>query len=195
MERILVEEIKRQIRDSIETRNALLSDPEILHAIQNAAELCIKAIKDHKKILLAGNGGSAADAQHIAGELVNRFMFDRPAIAAISLSTDTSVLTSISNDIDFNNVFSRQIEAIGNEGDVFIALSTSGNSENIIKGLETAQLKDIRTIGFTGFNECKMSVMCDILLRSPSQSTPRIQEVHILMGHIICTLIESELYK
>ena len=189
-----MEEIRKQILESIEAKQRLMEDHEMLTAIQKAAELCIKAIRNGKKILLAGNGGSAADAQHIAGELVNRFMIDRSAIAAISLSTDTSVLTSISNDTDFSRIFSRQIEAIGKEGDVFFAFSTSGNSKNIIKAIDTAKIQGISVIGLTGKSGGRMADMCDILLKSPSDMTTRIQEIHILVGHIICTIIETGLF-
>lgn len=190
-----MEEIKTQIRESLEIKKLLLQDDQILEAIQKSAGVCIEALKNGKKLLLAGNGGSAADAQHIAGELVNRFGFDRPAIAAVAISTDTSVLTSIANDYDYKLIFSRQIEALGNTGDVLISLSTSGNSENIIEGIRAAKQKGIITIGMTGSAGGKMSDMCDLVIHAPSSSTPRIQEIHILVAHIICTIIEKDLFS
>jgi D-sedoheptulose 7-phosphate isomerase len=144
--------------------------------------------------MLAGNGGSAADAQHIAAELVNRFGFDRPALNAIALTTDTSILTSVANDSGFEKIFARQVEAIGREGDVFIGLSTSGNSGNIVETLRRCREKKIITIGLTGSSGGRMDDLCDICIKVPSDDTPRIQEVHILIGHIICTLIENELF-
>lgn len=190
-----MEEIKKQIRESVEIKQLLLNNEIVLSCIQDAAEMCIESLRKGNKIMLAGNGGSAADAQHIAGELVNRFGFDRPAIAALAISTDTSVTTSIANDSSYNFIFSRQVEAIGIKGDVLITLSTSGNSTNILEAIKSAAKKGIATIGFSGSKGGKMSELCNIIVKVPSESTPRIQEVHILIGHILCHIIETSLYS
>jgi len=145
-----MEEIIRQIEESIRVKQALLDDDLLLKKIGSAAEICVGALKAGKKILIAGNGGSAADAQHMAGELVNRFMFERPGLSAIALTTDTSVLTSISNDSGFAEVFSRQVEALGNEGDVLFLISTSGKSDNILRAAQTARKLKVKVIGLTG---------------------------------------------
>lgn len=187
--------IKNHIKESVELKQRLLESPALLSGIEKSARAIISAFKDKKKLLLAGNGGSAADAQHITAEFVNRFKFDRKGLPAISLTTDTSILTSIGNDYGFEKLFSRQIDAIGNSGDVFIAISTSGNSSNIIKALEACREEKITTIGLTGCAGGRMNDMCDICIIVPSDETPRIQEVHILIGHIICSIVEEELFR
>lgn len=187
--------VRKQIEDSLKLKKMILDDETAVESITTAAAHCIKALRKGNKIILAGNGGSAADAQHIAGELVNRFGFERPGLAAIAITTDTSVITSISNDYGFNKVFARQIEAIGKKGDVFISFSTSGTSANILEAIREARAKGIFNIGFTGKSGGKMSKLCDLVLKVPSADTPRIQEVHILMGHIICSLIENGIFK
>lgn len=187
-------EIKRQIEDSLRVKELLLDDEKILSAIKESVNLCCNALKNGNKILFAGNGGSAADAQHLAGELVNRFGFERPGLAAIALTTDTSILTSISNDYGFEKLFARQVEAIGKKGDILFSLSTSGNSANIIEGIKEAKKKGIINIGFTGRSGGKMKTLCDLCLNITSDETPRIQEAHILVGHIICSLIENSLF-
>lgn len=154
---------------------------------------CTQTIQNGKKILFIGNGGSAADAQHLATELTVRYVKDRPPIAAIALTTDTSTLTAAGNDIGFENIFARQISAIGNAGDTLIAISTSGNSQNIINALETAQEKQINTIGFSGRDGGKMKPMCDQCIIIPSNTTARIQEMHILIGHMLCAGLEQKL--
>jgi Phosphoheptose isomerase len=186
--------IKDQIRSSLDLKQKLLETPHITEEIEKASSAIISAFRNGNKLLLAGNGGSAADAQHIAAELVNRFGFDRPGLNAIALTTDTSILTSIGNDSGFEKVFARQTDALGNEGDVFIALSTSGNSENLIEALKICRAKKIVTIGLTGQTGGKMAAMCDICIKIPSNDTPRIQEVHIMVGHIICSIVEEELF-
>lgn len=187
--------IRKQIEDSLKVKKMVLDDMEAVKSIEEAASHCIKALKKGNKIIIAGNGGSAADAQHIAGELVNRFGFERPGLAAIAITTDTSVITSISNDYGFLKVFSRQIEAIGKKGDVFISLSTSGTSGNILEAIKESKSKGIFNIGFTGKSGGKMSKLCDLIIKVPSSDTPRIQEVHILIGHIICSLIENGIFR
>lgn len=189
-----MDRIRKQILESVDVKRSLLENNDILQSISEAAELCISALRNGKKIMFAGNGGSAADAQHLAAELVNRFEFDRPALAAIAITTDTSVLTSVSNDYSFERVFARQIEAIGSEGDILIALSTSGNSVSIIEGLKTARAKNIPIIGLTGNSGGKMTSLCDISIKVPSERTTRIQESHILIGHILCSEIESAIF-
>jgi len=187
-------QICEQILSSIATKQALLEDFELLCLIEKAAGMLSEAYKSGHKTLLAGNGGSAADAQHIAGELVSRFYFDRPGIPAVSLTTDTSVLTSISNDYGYEKIFARQIQAQGQQGDVFIGISTSGNSKNIVEALHVCKEKGIKTIGLTGAGKGKMSELCDICLEVPSLETPRIQESHILIGHILCCIVEEQLF-
>ena len=187
--------IQRQIEESLKVKTLLLDD-EITHKlIEESALRCCEALRNDKKIIFAGNGGSAADAQHLAGELVNRFGFERPGLSAIALTTDTSVITSIANDYGFEKLFSRQIQAIGKKGDVLLAFSTSGNSANIIEGIKEAKKTGIITIGLTGRSGGKMEQFCDLCLKVPSEDTPRIQEAHILIGHIICSLIENSLFK
>jgi D-sedoheptulose 7-phosphate isomerase len=186
--------IEAQISASIDTKKKLLSNTALVEQIQAAVELIIDAYKNNHKTLVAGNGGSAADAQHIAGELVARFYFDRPGLSSMALSTDTSVLTAVGNDYGFERLFSRQVEAHGNQGDVFIGLSTSGNSPNILKALEMCKERGVKTIGLTGESGGKMAALCDICIKVPSAETPRIQESHILIGHIICYLVEEMLF-
>jgi D-sedoheptulose 7-phosphate isomerase len=189
-----IDRIKRQIEESILVKEHILNDPLFTSKIEQAATLCSDALRRGNKILLAGNGGSAADAQHIAAELVNRFGFDRPGLAAISLTTDTSVLTSISNDYGYNRIIARQVEALGTRGDILIVISTSGNSENILEGISEAANKGISTIGLTGRSGGRMKDSCDLILNVPSDETPRIQEAHIMTGHIICSIIETGLF-
>ena len=187
--------IKNQIKSSVDIKQKILDSPEIISGIENTSKAIISAFRNKNKLLLAGNGGSAADAQHIAAEFVNRFGFDRPALNAIALTTDTSVITSIGNDSGFENVFARQIEALGNEGDVFIGISTSGTSENIIRALNTCRKEKLVTVGLTGIFGGPMKDLCDFFVKVPSGETPRIQEAHNLIGHIICSLVENELFE
>jgi len=187
--------IESQIRASINAKTAMLEDAALLAQVETVSKIIIDAYKNNKKTLLAGNGGSAADAQHIAGELVARFHFHRPGLPSIALTTDSSIITAIGNDYGYEYLFSRQVEAMGNEGDVFIGISTSGNSPNIIKALEACKEKGIITVGLTGAGGGKMAELCDHCLKVPSNETPRIQEVHILIGHILCYLVEDTLFS
>ena len=187
-------EIKNLIKDSIALKLKVLDQQSLLSDIEEATNAILAAFSNKHKVLLAGNGGSAADAQHIAGELVNRFYFDRPGLPAIALTTDTSILTAVGNDHGFSSLFARQINALGNEGDVFIGISTSGNSPNIIEALKKCREEKIFTIGLTGSSGDKMKDLCDICLSVPSDETPRIQEMHILIGHIICRIVEEKLF-
>ena len=160
---------------------------------KNAAEVVESAYRAGHKVLIAGNGGSAGDAQHIAAEFVSRFFYDRPGLPAIALTTDTSMLTAIGNDYGFKRLFSRQVQAQGNPGDVFIGISTSGNSENIIEAVKEAKKQDLTTIALCGEGGV-LSSLVDIALAAPSVSTPHIQECHIVMGHIICGLVEERIF-
>lgn len=173
---------------------AMASDTALREQIGEAVALCVSALKAGKKILFAGNGGSAADAQHWAGELVSRFYYDRPGLPAIALTTDTSILTAIGNDYGYDYTFARQIEALGQEGDVFVAISTSGRSKNIMRALEASEAKGVHVIGFTGRSGGDMVVRCKVCFRIPSDETPRIQEGHEFIGHLLCGLIESEMF-
>lgn len=170
------------------------ADKALLNQVVECAETIVSTLRNGGKVLIAGNGGSAADAQHIAGEFVSRFNYDRPGLAAIALTTDTSILTAIGNDYGYERLFSRQVQALGREGDVFIGISTSGNSANVIAAFEEAQQLKLTTIGFTGITGGKMADMCDITLRMPSKETPKIQEGHIAIGHIICGLVEAAMF-
>lgn len=186
--------ITDQITESQNILNIMLSDSLLISQIEDAAEACIDSLRKGGKILLAGNGGSAADAQHIAGELVSRFEFDRAGLPAIALTTDTSILTAIGNDYGYDALFARQIAAHGRADDIFIGYSTSGESLNVIRALEIARKMNILSIGFTG-NKCgKMNGLCDYLLAVPSPSTPKIQEGHLVLGHILCGLIENSIF-
>jgi len=191
----MLEIIKSQIEASIDVKRAILQSPDLLQTIEKAAAVILKACKDGKKTLLAGNGGSAADAQHIAGEFVSRFYFDRPGIPSLALTTDTSVITAIGNDYGYEKVFSRQLQAMGNEGDIFIGITTSGNSPNILDALAECKKKGIISIGLTGISGGKIADKCDLCIRVPSAETPRIQEAHILIGHIICCIVENEMFS
>ena len=186
--------IKEQITASFETKQKILANESLVTLIAEVAEKCVELYRNDKKTLLAGNGGSAADAQHIAAELVGRYGFDRPSIASIALTTDTSSLTAIGNDYGYDKVFSRQLEGVGSRGDLFIGISTSGNSQNIINAFKSAKGKGIITVALVGRDGGKMAQMADYALIVPSDSTPRIQESHILIGHILCDIIEKELF-
>ena len=188
------EYIKDQIKKSYETKQKIYENEALLDAVVDVAQRCVALYRTDKKTILAGNGGSAADAQHIAAELVGRYGFDRPSIPSLALTTDTSNLTAIGNDYGYDQVFSRQLEGMGQEGDIFIGISTSGNSVNILKAFESAKKKNIMTVALTGRDGGKMAAMADIALVVPSNSTPRIQESHILIGHILCDIIEKEIF-
>ncbi|MEM7182561.1 MAG: D-sedoheptulose 7-phosphate isomerase [Spirochaetota bacterium] len=186
--------ILEQIQTSLQVKQEILSSDDLLSTIRKACEITIDAYKNGKRTLIAGNGGSAADAQHIAGEFVSRFYFDRPGLPSIALTTDTSILTAIGNDYGYEKLFSRQVEANGVEGDILIAISTSGNSPNILAAIDAAKQKKITIIGFTGKKGGKMKDLCDICICAPSDETPRIQESHILIGHIICAAVEEAMF-
>lgn len=184
-----------RINDSLRVKQAIIESSEIIENIVKCAQSVIDAVRDNKKLLLCGNGGSAADAQHIAAELQGRFYIDRAPLSAIALNTNTSIITSVGNDYGFSKVFSRQIQGLGNTGDVLIGISTSGNSENIIEAFHKASELRIKRISFTGESGGSLKSISDICIRIPSSDTPRIQEAHILIGHIICELVEKELFN
>jgi D-sedoheptulose 7-phosphate isomerase len=188
------DKIFRAIGESISVKRKILEDEGLLDLIHAVADECIAAFRQGNRVLLAGNGGSAADAQHIAAEFVGRYAFDRPGLPAIALTTDTSMLTAIGNDYGFDRIFCRQLEANGRKGDVFIGISTSGNSPNVTAALQRARQLDITTIGLTGQNGGEMQSHCDYCIQVPSMSTPRIQESHIMLAHIICDLVEETLF-
>jgi D-sedoheptulose 7-phosphate isomerase len=183
------ETIHNEFNEHIKTANLLHSLTDI---VLSSSELCINSLKNGGKILILGNGGSAADAQHIAAELVGRYKTTRKGLRAIALTTDSSIITSIANDFSFGYIFDRQIEALANKGDVVIGISTSGRSENVINALKLAAKLECITIGFSGQDGGKMSKICDNNIVVPSSDTPRIQEMHIVIGHTICHLIDQE---
>lgn len=186
--------IQSEFDKSLENFRRLSVDENLRKQMAEAVALCLAAFAAGNKMLFAGNGGSAADAQHWAGELVSRFYFDRPGLPAIALTTDTSILTAIGNDYGFDYTFARQIEALGREGDVFVAISTSGNSPNILRAVTAARSRGIRVLGFTGMTGGKLASSCDICFQVPSDETPRIQEGHEFIGHLLCALIEKGMF-
>lgn len=186
--------IKDQIQKSYETKQAIYNNEELLNKIEELSKKCVELYRGNNKTILAGNGGSAADAQHIAAEMVGRYGFDRPSLPSLALTTDTSALTAIGNDYGYDKVFSRQLEGMGQDGDIFIGISTSGNSVNIINAFKSAKKKNITTVALVGRDGGDMAKMADIAIVVPSDSTPRIQESHILIGHILCDIIEKEIF-
>lgn len=173
----------------VDTLSATL---EVMPVLEEMAERCKIALASGNKILFCGNGGSAADSQHLAAELVGRFQKERRALASIALTTDTSILTAVGNDYGYDDVFARQVQALGRSGDILIGISTSGNSKNVVKAIEEARTVGMHTFGWTGEGGGKMAELCDLLFSVPSKVTARIQEMHILAGHILCELVEEE---
>ena len=190
----MTQQVQAAITVTARLLDKMATDQALCAATAEAAEACVMALRAGCKLLFCGNGGSAADAQHWAGELVSRFNYDRPGLAAIALTTDTSILTAIGNDYGYERLFARQVEALGVTGDVLLAISTSGNSPNIVAALEAARARGITSIGFTGEAGGNMAALCDICLRIPSSSTPRIQEGHEVLGHAICGMIEAAIF-
>lgn len=186
--------IKDIIQASIDTKLAVLNDPGMVTSIEKAVDLITSALKQDKKVLFCGNGGSAADAQHLAAELSGRFYKDRPALQAEALHCNTSYLTAVANDYSFEVIYARLVDGVGKEGDVLVGLSTSGNSPNIGKAFEVAKAKGMTTIGLTGESGGKMKPLSDLLINVPSNDTPRIQEAHMMIGHIVCQFVEEELF-
>lgn len=191
---ITMEKIKQLIQASINVKQQLLQNEELLNTIAECSYIITEAFKKGKRVYLCGNGGSASDAQHIAAEFTGRFYTDRKALPAEALHCNTSYITAVANDYSYDVVYSRLVEGITNEGDILIGLSTSGNSGNIVKAIESAREKGVITIGFTGQKGGKMKEICDFLINVPSNDTPRIQESHILAGHIICQLVEESYF-
>lgn len=186
------EMIRQRIKESMEVKEKMMS-PAFISVVEEAARAILRTYRNRKKLFLAGNGGSAADAQHLAAELVSRFYKERKGLPAEALTVNTSVMTAIGNDYDFNRIFARQIEASGTSGDLFIAISTSGNSPNIIEAIRAAREGGLTVLGMAGRGGGKMKELCDILMIIPSDITPRIQEGHILCGHILCEIVEARL--
>ena len=180
--------------EALENYKLISNNKKIIDTLEVVTELSAKALLNGNKLIFAGNGGSAADAQHISAEFIARFEKKRSSLAAISLATNMSTLTAISNDYGFDDIFSRQISSVALKGDIFFAISTSGNSQNIINSVEVAKKRKIITIGLTGFNKGKINNICDYIIEIPSKKTSRIQEGHILIGHTLCGLIEKKLF-
>jgi D-sedoheptulose 7-phosphate isomerase len=190
----LPQRVIRSIRESIATKESLLRSAGTVATIVRVSEILIDSLQAGKKVLLFGNGGSAGDAQHIAAEFVGRFAFDRPALPALALSVNTSCLTAIGNDYGFDLVFSRQIEALGHRGDVAIGISTSGNSPNVLRALSVGKKTGLHTVAFTGCGGGELKDAVDHCICVPSNETPRIQECHILIGHVIAQLVEQTIF-
>lgn len=195
MEDLMRDYITAQIDEARRVMSAMLEDRSLIALVESAAQACVSCIKNGGKVLLAGNGGSAADAQHIAAEFVSRFAFDRPGLPAVALTTDTSILTAIGNDYGYEKLFARQLQALGNKGDVFIAYSTSGRSPNILLALQEARALGLTCIGLTGNRGGPMADVCDYYLAVPSNDTPKIQEGHLVLGHILCGLVENAIFR
>ncbi|WP_376087991.1 D-sedoheptulose 7-phosphate isomerase [Roseomonas sp. CCTCC AB2023176] len=194
MQPLTAEAVARAARTTAGVMEAIAADAPLCEATAEAARRCVASLRAGGKLLLCGNGGSAADAQHWAAELTSRFMYDRPGLAALALTVDTSALTGIGNDYGYDRIFARQVEALGRAGDVIFGLSTSGRSANILAALRSARELGMTTVGFTGRSGGDMAAFCDLLLRVPSDVTPRIQEGHEVLGHTICAMIEAEIF-
>lgn len=195
MEDLIIERIISIIRESIDVKKHILENEMLLRTILNVSEEIINTFKNGGKVLLCGNGGSAADAQHIAAELSGRFYFDREPLFAEALHVNTSYLTAVANDYSYDEVFARLVKAKGRKGDVLIGISTSGNSKNVIRAIEEANKIGMITVGMTGAIGGKMRDICKYLINVSSNDTPRIQEAHIMIGHIICEIVERELFN
>ena len=186
--------IKQVVRESIAVKQALLEDEQLLQMVEQVVDACVGAFRADKKVLFCGNGGSAADAQHLAGELSGRFYIDREPLFAEAMHVNTSFLTAVANDYSFEEAYARMVRAAGRQGDILFALSTSGNSPNILSAIDSAHRMGMKVVGMTGRQGGKLPAVCDFVLRVPSDNTPRIQECHILVGHIICELVEAALF-
>ncbi|MBI3901592.1 MAG: SIS domain-containing protein [Nitrosomonadales bacterium] len=189
------ERILAQIRESASVVALMTEDHKLLLTVQAVVEACVTALKNGNKLLFMGNGGSAADSQHLAGEMVSRFAFNRPGLPAFALTVDSSVMTAIGNDFGYEQLFSRQIEAVARPGDVLFGISTSGRSPNILAGLDTAGNMGLVTVGMSGNQKARITEMVDHCIEIPSDSTPKIQEGHIIIGHIICGLVEQQMFS
>ncbi|MDZ7782397.1 MAG: D-sedoheptulose 7-phosphate isomerase [Halioglobus sp.] len=180
---------------SLSVKQRVLEDTQLVQQVTTMGHLLIDRYRQGNKLLVAGNGGSAADAQHIAAEFVSRFNFDRPGLPALALTTDTSILTAVGNDYGYDRLFSRQVEANGVAGDVFLGISTSGNSANVLEALRACRDKGVTSFGLTGQTGGSMLELCDYCLCVPSRDTPRIQEAHILIGHTLCAMVETAMFE
>lgn len=190
-----MESIRNIIKSSLELKQLIYCDDKLIAAIKKTGEQIIESYKQDNKVYFCGNGGSAADAQHLAAELSGRFYFDRDPLFAEALHVNTSYLTAVANDYSYDEIYSRMVKAKGREGDVLFGISTSGNSENVLRAMKIAKDKNMITVAFTGDNGGKMKDYADLLINVPSDDTPRIQEAHIMIGHIICEMVESGLFK
>lgn len=188
------DEIVKQIEDSINVKNKIITNKELLTIIEKSAKEIINCYKIGGKLLLCGNGGSAGDAQHIAGEMIARFRLERKALSAIAFNTNSSVVTAIGNDYEYNYIFERQVEAFGKKGDVLISISTSGNSESVVRAIKKASEMGIKTVSLLGKDGGRCRDISDFSIIIPSSDTPRIQESHIMVGHIICDIVERSLF-
>lgn len=186
--------IAKQIQTSVGVLSAMLTDGRLLSVVSDVASVCIRALQAGNKLLFMGNGGSAADSQHLAGEMISRFSYDRPGLPAFALTTDTSVLTAIGNDYGYDRLFERQVEAVGKQGDVLFGISTSGRSPNVLAALKKGRQMMMVTVGMTGNRRAPITQVTDYCIEIPSDCTPNIQEGHIVIGHIICGLIEHEIF-
>lgn len=186
--------IEKIIKDSIDVKQLILNDKKLVQRVNDTAMMCVESLKNGGKIHFCGNGGSAADAQHLAAELSGRFYYDRPPLNAEALHVNTSYLTAVANDYSYDMIYARMLQASAKKGDVIVGISTSGNSTNILKAFDVAKEIGVKTIGMTGESGGKMANVCDILLNVPSKCTPRIQESHIMIGHIICEIIEATIF-
>jgi D-sedoheptulose 7-phosphate isomerase len=186
--------IKKIIQESIAVKTSLLNDEVLIQTVETVSQVVVNAFKADHKVWFCGNGGSAADAQHLAAELSGRFYYDRDPLFAEALHVNTSYITAVGNDYGYDEIYARLVRAKGRNGDILFCISTSGNSPNILKAIEVAKKRDIIVVGMTGKTGGKMGAMCDFLLNVPSNDTPRIQESHILLGHIICQLVEERMF-
>mgnify|MGYP000683643669 CR=1 FL=1 len=186
--------VERNLKESIELKQELLSDTSILQTVQDISTVIVEAYRKKAKVLFCGNGGSAADAQHLAAEFSGRYYYDRPPLFAEALHVNTSYLTAVANDYSYDQIYSRLIKAMGQQGDILVGLSTSGNSKNVIEGIRQAKVLGMTTVGFTGQGGGAMKNSCDYLIEIPSTNTPRIQECHMLIGHSICEFVEQALF-
>lgn len=187
--------MRNYITLSIETKKSVLNDDKLLSAVEAVSAVIIQALNSGRKLLFIGNGGSASDCDHLATEFVSKFFKERKAFNALSLTSNNALITALSNDFGYERVFSRQIESVGKQGDILLAFSTSGNSKNIIEALKTASAMGLTKIGFTGITPCKMDDYCDILIKIPAKETSIIQESHMMLGHVICKMVEDKLFS
>ncbi len=186
--------IREEVSKTVEVMNAILSNLELMNTVESIAKTCAEAVRNGGKVMFCGNGGSAGDSQHLAAEMVGKLVFDRPAMAGLALTTDTSALTAVGNDFGYEHVFSRQVQGLGNKGDVLIGISTSGGSKNVIKAMEVAKTKGIATVAMTGMKRGPMADLADHWLSIPHAETQKIQEGHLVLGHIFCALMEAEIH-